>query len=1367
MKKNIINTVGIFMAMLMLTALLPMSAKAQDGDPVKLKFLSDIGVMTNKTAVGSLDWLRDNDFTPINTDLNRGVGGSDYVYMGYKQTEDPFDAITDIIVVIGEEYSGEHNKTVFYNGRTYRAADYSPSSNGGNLNRGKKGSADIYFYYTKDRANSGIRSGDMAAMIPIIIIEKDGKFNDSFARLVYPNGSSYSSADLNKDAGGKYIYLKQNFHVHQRYGSIQSDGLYHCECGVALGNSDNVPQKSEDGYYNIRNAGQLIWFSNFVNASYENHEACARLINNIDMTGLDGALLPLGTGTEYGGTNNGSWGEAEGKGWSGTFDGNGCMISNFTLSTSEGTPTAFVGYGEKCTVKNLKLENVRLNNLYKKNGGVIYWDIKDCVAGVIACVFYNATITNCSVSGTVGNGENRVAAGIAMSQSGAVVDISNCVNRAAVMAKHMAAGIHMVSNNGVITYEERSIRPQVKVNRCVNYGSVTADEGAYGIAFVPVEGCDNLNTGQVKTSGFLYRRIETMFCTDYLRDEAKLVNNLSIGEVEVCSVPKESSAKIINENNYVVVPDFGDVVSGKMCHTLNKSEEGPDAIWHQKLGTEKFPTPLDSPYNVYKYSRYSDDGNDKLTCYTNYGAYADDMNNAPCHYKTRLFELASADSTEARVTLQCVICHQVLKDKMAKLVEKRQLEAVSCEVRGYARYIYKVEDEGTIVTHDFDEYPDNTHAHSISVYNEKLGAYVCETCGKVDRLHFEACEYVDGVAQISKPGHLLFYSEQISNGHYSDAKLLNDIDLSTVLPYHYKNKNYIIEFFKKSTFDGNGHTISGFCTFINDEVIAFFKEVTDGAVIKNLTVEGNILASKWASLLVGELKDSKIENCTVRGAVHSEKGMAAGLCVSASNSEIARCRSYADVSVANGNYAGGIVAWVNPIDGTNVDVTRCANYGTICGNAMVGGIIGSATTDVLVRDCANYGSVIAKTNVGGIMGDVKTSESGDNMSALYSMNVGRVILCSENDGKGTVCGDVSIKDEQHLELSSVYYLYGNHPVGTLTSGKLGTNNVMQATQQEFSDGTVCDALNMVDDKFFREFIPEYDQFISNNEDEEEEMAFVNSNKAVWGMESVDGVLYPSPLSNKKLYKLSFSDTKMYIIEGQELSKLNIVDGFYFNAPVAFTVDDLTYEAPDITVKKGKYATLRLPFNYSDPRLTILEYVGNNAENGEVYFNAVTEAQAEKNYLVRIADDCEEEELQLNIAMQNVGIAVSTADFPKFTSDIPDMKTGYYGTYTTKMLNGSDGFYMLSADGDSFMSADVEEGSVLTPFRAVFKYKVEDPIHNKLIIVEGNTPSGIAAIERFSSSAPAAIYNVGGQRASSLQRGINIIRTKDGKRYKVM
>lgn len=1366
MKKNIINTVGIFMAMLMLTALLPMSAKAQDGDPVKLKFLSDIGVMTNQTAVGSLDWLKDNNFTPINTDLNRGVGGSDYVYMGYKQTEDPFDAITDIIVVIGEEYSGEHNRTVFYNGRTYRAAKYSPSSKGGNLNRGKSGSADIYFYYTKDRANSGIHSGDMAAMIPTIIIDKKGGSNDSYARLVYPNGSSYSSADLNKDAGGKYIYLQKNFHVHQPYGEAGSDGLHHCECGVALGNSDNVPQKSEDGYYNIRNAGQLIWFSEFVNKSYENHEACARLINNIDMTGLDGALLPLGTGAEYGGTNNGEWGEAEGKGWSGTFDGNGCMISNFTLSTSKGTPTAFVGYGEKCTVKNLKLENVRLNNLYKKNGGVIYQDIKDCVAGVIACVFYNATITNCSVSGTVGNGENRVAAGIAMSQSGAVVDISNCVNRAAVMAKYMAAGIHVVSNSRVITYEKRSIRPQVKVNRCVNYGSVTADEGAYGIAFVPVEGCDNLNTGQVKTSGIMYRRIETMFCTDYLRDEAKLVNNLSIGEVEVCSVPKESSAKIINENNYVVVPDFGDLVSGKMCHTLNKSEEGPDAIWHQKLGTEKFPTPLDSPYNVYKYSRYSDDGNDKLTCYTNYGAYADDMNNAPCHYKTRSFELASADSTEARVTLQCVICNKKLENRIATLVSKQRVLARLCNsLSNIVRFTYSVGDENIIVTHDLEtDYRDAPSFCQYTVHNEALGVDQCEKCGNINMETLEHYEIKDGIAMISKPGHLLYYAKMANMYYRIDGKLLNDIDLSGVMPYVALNSPYVFKDFWRNTFDGNGHTISGYANDSSNTVSSFFRKVEDG-VIKNLTIEGSVKALQGASLLVNELKNSKIENCITRGSVYSENGMVAGLCRSVEKSDIEGCRNYAEVWGKKGSLAGGIVAMTAPLQSNNVNITRCANYGTVVGDTLVGGIIGSTATGVLVRDCANYGSVIAKTNVGGIMGDVKTSESGDNMSALYNMNVGRVILCAENDGKGTVCGDVSIKDEQHFELSSVYYLYGNHAVGTLTSGKLGTNNVMQATQQEFSDGTVCDALNMVDDKFFREFIPEYDQFISNNEDEE--MAFVNSNKAVWGMESVDGVLYPSPFSNKKLYKLSFSDTKMYIIEGQELSKLNIVDGFYFNAPVAFTVDDLTYEAPDITVKKGKYATLRLPFNYSDPRLTILEYVGNNAENGEVYFNAVTEAQAEKNYLVRIADDCEEEELQLNIAMQNVGIAVSTADFPKFTSDIPDMETGYYGTYTTKMLNGSDGFYMLSADGDSFMSADAEEGSVLTPFRAVFKYKVEDPVHNKLIIVEGNTPSGIAAIERFSSSAPAAIYNVGGQRVSSLQRGINIIRTKDGKRYKVM
>lgn len=1368
MKKSTINTASIFTAILMLTILFPMRSHAQEGNEAKFQFLSDIGIETVSYAVSSCKWLKENNYTKIDIDLNKGVRNSDYVYMGYKLTNDPYDAITDIIIVQFIPEKVREWETIVYNGRTYRPANFSPDSKGGNLNRGKEGADNIYLYYTKDRKAEDIVEGDVAAMIPVIIVSNGSyKPSDIYARLVVRGGDSYPNADLNKGAGGKYIYLEKKFHVHKQYGGMDKDGLIHCECGVVLKKYSDVPQLSEDGYYNIHNIGQLSWFVDFVNSNYENHEANARLLNNLDVSVFSQPLPPLGSGSEYHTTSTKMSGGVEGNGWSGTFDGNGYKISNFKITLSNGTPAGFVAYGKNCTVKNLTLDNANIQNLYGKDSGSRSYGVKDCAAGVIACIIEGATIHNCTVNGVIGNGDNRVAAGIATSLSDVTVDINGCVNNAEIKAQDLAAGIYMVSNNPV---RAEIKMPKVSISRCINNGNITcmtyAITSIAAISFCPAKASDNLNTGKVKR--LPESQVEAMFDTEMMRGSTHLYNNLSIGDVKVYHKPKNIADVDQHGNIQSTEVSPTRMKDGSICYELNDASVLPDVAWRQELGKDAYPTPEARPFIVYKYNRYNDEGTEYNAAYTNHRAFADDMNDAPCYYRTRSFELANADSTEAKVTLQCIVCNNVLNDQPAKLVAKHQIVAPTCDHSGLIRHIYKVEDEDATVTHDFEMQPLSTGSHGHFVRNEVLGVDQCERCGAVKSDAFEPCKFVDGVAQISKPGHLFYYAKQIEYTP-GDAKLLCDIDLSNVLPYLGNSSiPVIIKDFKNSTFDGDGHVISGFVTLNKGGYSSLFGYMSDGSVVKNLTVEGNVVANRDASLLVRTLReDSKIENCITRGSVRGDNGVAGGLCCYIDKSDIEACRNYADVTANDGSFAGGIVATINQEVTKTINITRCANYGTVSGDEKVGGIMGSAAINILMRDCANYGRVIASTRVGGLIGDVKTSSSGDNLSALYNINVGRVTIYSENDTKGSVCGDVDVFDNQHLELSDVYYLHDSYPVGTLTRGKLGTSNVMLASQDEFSDGTICDVLNRIDEKFFKEFDPEYDKNAEGQVDEEREMAYVNSHKAVWGMESVNGVLYPSPFSNKKIYKLSYSDTRMYILEGQELNKLNILDGFYFNAPVVFTVNDLTYEAPDITVKKDKYATLRLPFNYSDSRLKILEYTGCDAAKGEVYFNPVAEAQAEKNYLVRLADDCTDSELQLNIVAQQAGIAVSTSDFPKFTSDIPDMETGYYGTYAKKTLSGSDGFYLLSASGDTFQCADSEDGGLLSPFRAIFKYEVADPTHTTLRIVEDKSPSGILSIEHISPSTPSAIYNVGGQRVNTLQRGINIIRTREGKSYKVM
>ena len=130
-------------------------------------------------------------------DLNGGVGAhSDYVYLGYKRTSDPKQAIRNIISVHDEDYT-----TFTQKGATYYKVE-------GNLNSYTNIFADdIYLFYTKDEKGGS----------PITSLGTSG----SVANWSHGEGNRYvvktvlnqhgKASDLNKGCGyqSDYIYLLQ------------------------------------------------------------------------------------------------------------------------------------------------------------------------------------------------------------------------------------------------------------------------------------------------------------------------------------------------------------------------------------------------------------------------------------------------------------------------------------------------------------------------------------------------------------------------------------------------------------------------------------------------------------------------------------------------------------------------------------------------------------------------------------------------------------------------------------------------------------------------------------------------------------------------------------------------------------------------------------------------------------------------------------------------------------------------------------------------------------------------------------------------------------------------------------------------------
>ena len=199
------------------------------------EFISDIcvgccnAVFKDKKALAQKA-VESHQYKLINHDLNGGAGGG-YVYMGYKTTDDPNKAISDIIIIDYTKVGDKKPPKYFsFEGRTYqRAHAYGNECEEGDVNYGDlnymavTGSRDLYAYYTTDKMyytyydENGDIQEDRSKYYAISSINFDDNqrtFRDGGIRSLELNNNgnlttiSYKSIDLNLGAGGDYIYMK-------------------------------------------------------------------------------------------------------------------------------------------------------------------------------------------------------------------------------------------------------------------------------------------------------------------------------------------------------------------------------------------------------------------------------------------------------------------------------------------------------------------------------------------------------------------------------------------------------------------------------------------------------------------------------------------------------------------------------------------------------------------------------------------------------------------------------------------------------------------------------------------------------------------------------------------------------------------------------------------------------------------------------------------------------------------------------------------------------------------------------------------------------------------------------------------------------
>lgn len=211
--------------------------------------------------------------------------------------------------------------------------------------------------------------------------------------------------------------------------------------------------------------------------------------------------------------------------------------------------------------------------------------------------------------------------------------------------------------------------------------------------------------------------------------------------------------------------------------------------------------------------------------------------------------------------------------------------------------------------------------------------------------------------------------------------LTESIDLAGKSTAGYSIINYYQDYPFKGTFDGNNYCISNINLTRTQDALGVFGYVGEGAVIKNLIIDGEISNGSNGASFVGGI---------------------VGKCIG--NVQIINCTNKAKVSAVSGNGIGGIVGGVT---NGSVIIEKCVNEGQIKGYSRTGGIVGevTGTGKLKIQNCVNLADVeIGDTFVGGILGACDTQNAEYFPILKYCLNYGSITGTARVMSSGAIVG---------------------------------------------------------------------------------------------------------------------------------------------------------------------------------------------------------------------------------------------------------------------------------------------------------------------------------------------------------------------------
>ena len=602
-------------------------------------------------------------------------------------------------------------------------------------------------------------------------------------------------------------------------------------------------QKDSDGYYLIGTALDLAEFSN-MNSSDECYHS-GRLTADI-VWDDDIPWVSIGF-------------DEDGYRYSGTFDGQGHRISGLKIvhKYNNHHDAMFGAIATAGVVKNFSLENC-------------HFESSDYVAGV--CGSNLGRIENVSVSSTdiIADGNN--AGGIAAWSSGTII---SCNFSGTVTCEHNNAGGIAGGNSGLI---------QSCVNRGSIYATYSYSAGIAGENRGTIADC--MNEGNIGfqpdwINEFYLNYVGGIVGKNYaIPDSQGLITRCNnVGNVK--GINYVGGICALNESTITLSYDCGQLtpyswadLSMKYCGGLTGMNSGTVSYCYT-LGKINLSPSQHSAHAVGGFCGEVTSTGTHTCCYIQAGSYPDIVSIGGSDGITRLSPNAFASGKAA-----CLMNNDSPGSWYQDLSDNGESSPTLSQSSGtvYSGY------DGCHFTYSNSPLsPSPTAQHN---FDDDGFCTVCQGP--------QPAILNNGTYEISKPGHLYWFADQVNNGNVSiNGALTRDIVVNTnVLTSNKLLSDNYADFRKwipigfdqdgiryKGTFDGQGHTVSGLYWAENEYYgpIGFFGATAPEGTVCNLgLLDSYFYSPNYPSTLCG-LNNGHIANCYSFGTANGQWGYTGGL----------------------------------------------------------------------------------------------------------------------------------------------------------------------------------------------------------------------------------------------------------------------------------------------------------------------------------------------------------------------------------------------------------------------------------------------------------------------------------------------------------